>query len=280
MSPATPQPRPPTEAMPVACVADGGCSYLRALSTIERLAGFNQTASFYATDALRCQHLGCWASQGGAENAERSPHGPPPIRFDSMRPTRCAYASLSSTGVAAPIPFVRSAMVDILSDAEGNYVERRTLKLDTLPERNDSLSYLYNYWCGLRAQTECQLSNIDPVHLMRAGVIGKLHIVDVRSSDPGEFRFDLFGYAVPMGRPERPRALPVAIYADATIRDYNTVRLTGVPRLQRVRARLGGISHHYTRIILPFLDAKGGISRLLVAIRQEAGSGLELKTAN
>jgi hypothetical protein len=107
-----------------------------------------------------------------------------------------------------------------------------------------------------------------------------LHVVDVSSSDPAEFRFDLFGYAVPLGRPERPRTLPVQIYADTTIRDYNTVRLTGVPRLQRVRARLGGTGHHYTRLILPFMDPKGGVARLLVAIRQEPGSGVKIETAN
>ena len=41
---------------------------------------------------------------------------------------------------------------------------------------------------------------------------------------------------------------------------------------QRIRCRLGDTSHHYTRLILPFLDERGSVIRLLVAIRQEPGT--------
>jgi hypothetical protein len=278
MTSVTPHGRETLGPAPVACVTEGGCSYLRALSTIERLAGFDQTASSYASAASRCQRLGCWAAEG-AHDSHRHQESPScaPVAFDSHRPSPRRSAIPAHTAVVAPIPFVRSAMVDAISDRDGNYVERRTARFDTLFERGDPLTYLYEYWRGLRAETECRFSNIDTVHLMRAGIIGSMHVVDVRSADPQDFRFELTGYAVPLGPFEKPRALPYPIYADITMRDYNTARLMGTARLHRVRAHLGGTAHHYTRLILPFFDTKGSVARLLVAIRQEPGNGVKLQ---
>jgi hypothetical protein len=280
MSSVTPHSREALSASPVACVAEGGCGYLRALSTIERLAGFDQTATSYASAASRCQRFGCWAADRG-ETDHHDLECTPPVLLDAIRPVRSAHNPPPSYGgVAALIPFARSTMVDIVSDSDGNYVERRALKLDTLPGRNDPLGYLYDYWCSLRVETECRFSNIDPVHLMRAGVLGGLHVVDVSSSDPEDFRFELFGYAIPMKRPEKPRAHPIAIYADRTLYDYNTVRMTASPRLHRLHCRLHGTRHHYTRLILPFLDPQRRVERLLVAVRQEPGNGIKVEAGN
>ena len=259
---------------PVTCVADGGCSYLRALSTIEHIAGFEHTARNYAAAAARCQRNGCWAaSANGTHGAAR--HAAAPIPLNAAR--KAAIYTPALERMAQTIPFVRSRLLDVVTDSSGNYIERRPVKLDTLPGQDDPLGYLYQYWRGLRSETSCQFSNIDSVHLVRAGIIGKLHIIDVADSDPGEFRFELSGYAVPLSRYEKPRAFPIGIYADTTLRDYNTVRLTGAPALHRIRCRLGDTSHHYTRLILPFLDDGGSVTRLLVAIRQEAGNGRKVE---
>jgi hypothetical protein len=99
----------------------------------------------------------------------------------------------------------------------------------------------------------------------------------VSSGDPDDFRFDLAGYAVPMGYYEKPRAFPIKIYADATLRDYNTARLTAAPRVHRVRCRLDGINHHYTRLMLPLLNSDGRVGNLLVAIRLEPGEGIRME---
>ena len=259
---------------PVTCVADGGCSYLRALSTIEHIAGFEHTARNYAAAAARCQRNGCWAASANGTHGAAL-HAASPIPLQAERKAVVYTPALDR--MAQTIPFVRSRLLDVVSDTEGNYIERRALKLDTLPSRNDPLGYLYQYWRGLRSETGCQFSNIDTVHLVRAGIIGKLHIVDVADSDPREFRFELAGYAVPMGRYEKPGALPIRIYADATMRDYNTVRLTGVPGLHRIRCHLGDTNHHYTRLILPFLDESSRVTRLAVAIREEPGNGIRSK---
>jgi hypothetical protein len=263
----------------VTCVVDGGCSYLRALSTIEHLAGFEHTAKSYATAAERCQRKGCWAATAnGGGRGGATLHASVPIQLYGAR--KPALYTPPGERMAQTIPFERSRLVDFVSDSEGNYIERRPLKLDTLSRRNDPLGYLYQYWRGLRSETGCQFSNIDTVHLVRAGIIGKLHIIDVADSDPSEFRFELFGYAVPLGRYEKPRSHPVAIYADSVLRDYNTVRLTGVPRLQRIRGRLRDVSHHYTRLILPFLDVHGRVTHLAVAIRQEPGDATKVETGH
>jgi hypothetical protein len=254
----------------VACVAAEGCSYLRALATIEHIAGFEHAARAYATDAARCREQGCWAASTRAASAPL-PAAPTRLPAKSVLPRRA-----TGHGHGQAIPFRRESLIDAVSDAAGNCIERRPLKLETLPRGGDPLGYLHRYWLDLRAAGALHFSSIDTVHLARAGIIGKLHIVDVSSGDPGEFRFELFGYAVPVGHYETPRAHPVKIWSDGLLRDYNTVRLTARPLLQRIRSSLLGVSYHYTRLILPILDEASRVSRLLVAIRQEPGDGVNL----
>jgi len=265
----------------VACAAGDGCSYLRTLSTIERIAGFEHTARRYMAAAARCREHGCSAATLSAKSVGApSAADPVPLKAVAAAPRRAS--STRSGGASAPIPFARSSLIDILSDSEGNYIERRQLKLNTLASKSDALGSLYRYWLDLRGAGALRFSNIDTVHLARAGVIGSLHIVDVSSGDPNDFRFDLFGYAVPISRPERPCTHPVRIYADTTLRDYNTVRLTGVPRLHRIHCRLCDTMHHYTRLILPFLDERDRVARLCVAIQlgQERGNSARVETSH
>jgi hypothetical protein len=262
----------------VVCAAGDGCSYLRTLSAIERIAGFEHTARRYLAAAARCREHGCKAASATVGRAAAPVLVADPVPLKSVAASSRCPDPAQRGAAAEPIPFSRSAWVDILSDRDGNFVERRQLKPETLPAKNDGLGYLYRYWADLRAAGALCFSNIDTVHLARAGVIGSLHIVDVASGDPNDFHFDLFGYAVPLDRLERPRALPVQIYADTTLRDYNTVRLTGVPQLHRIHCRLGDTMHHYTRLILPFLDESDRVTRLCVAIRQERGNSLKVET--
>lgn len=259
----------------VACVAAEGCSYLHALSTIEHIAGFEHTARAYAAAAGRCREQGCWAAQ--KQNVEATITPPAPIPFKALhRPSRVA----ASGHQAVTVPFDRSSLIDITSDPFGNYIERRGIDLGSLPTRGDALGSLYRYWSDLRAAGAHQFSSIDTVQLARAGIIGKLHIVDVASGDPQDFRFELFGYDVSIGRYyESPRAHPVGIWVDGLVRDYNTVRLTAAPRLHRIRCLLGDTNYHYTRLILPFLGNRRRVTRLLVAIREEAGDNVKIQRA-
>jgi len=263
----------------VVCTAGDGCSYLRELSTIERIAGFEHSAQRYAAAATRCRDQGCRAGAPKASSAA-AVAAAEAVPMKTVEGARRFGGRTSMDGAGEPIPFAREAYIDILSDSEGNFVERRRLKPQSLPAKGDALGYLYRYWSELRSAGALRFSSIDTVHLARAGVIGSMHVVDVSSSDPNEFHFDLFGYAVPIGRLERLRALPVQIYADTTMRDYNTARLTGVPQLHRLHCRIAETMHHYTRLILPFLDDRDRVSRLCVAIRQEPGNSLKVETRN
>ncbi|SRR5579883_309745 len=263
---------------PVACVAKGGCSYLRALSTIEHLAGFDSTARSYAAAAARCQEEGCWAAARREEPSAQEVQIAAPVSLKTVATTHSREVSASAFGALEPIPFSRAR--DVIYDGQGNYVEKRALKFDSLPGEGDALAYLYRYWCGLHAETDCRLTNVDTVHLERAGIIGNLHIVDASSSDPGEFCYELLGYAIPVRYSGKPGAYPVTIYAESIVQDYNMARLTAAPQLHRVRSRLAGIGYHYTRLILPFFDSGGRVDRLVVAIRQERGDGLKIETGN
>lgn len=262
----------------MACTEADGCSYLRALSTIEQIAGFEHTARNYAVAASRCLEHGCRArSKPGVDVLTAAPPAPIPLRTAACRPSpRISVFERQ----AEPVPFIRSNLIDVISDRCGNYVERRALKLGNLPASGDPLGGLYRYWSDLRAAGACQFSSIDTVPLTRSGILGKLHVVDVSTGDPDEFRYELFGYDIPIGYYESPRAYPVAIMADSVLRDYNTVRVTAAPRLHRIRCRVGGTSHHYTRLILPFLDKRTRVARLLVAIREEAGNGVAVESGN
>jgi hypothetical protein len=252
------------------------CRYLDTVSTLERLTGFDRRAAFFSIAANECPRRKCrFEPLCRALDAERPPRNPTANFLTAVAFPPPSAGHRPAWGGAEPVAFARATAIEMIDDGLGNRVERRTLKLDVLKAAS-SLNYLFGYWRWLRRATACRLADMDVLQIMRARIIGRLHIVDVRSSDPGDFRYDLAGGVVPFKVPSRPSALPVAIYADATVRDYNTVRFTGVPRVQRIRAHLEGVCCHYTRLILPFLGETRRVSHLVVAIEQEPGDGMRL----
>jgi hypothetical protein len=258
------------------CTADGGCRYLRSLALFERLAGFDLTARAFDSIAAQCDHEGC-REPSPPDNPAASTASVAPIFLSlntaSERQTTTACQHVS--GSPEPIPFLRAARLDTTKDESGNWIEHRPLDVTTLtPE--DPLGYLYRYWRGLSASTSCTLANVDVLHLMRARIIGKMHIVNVESADPAQFSYELFGYHVPIEAPGKPSAISIAIWRDKILRDYNMARLTAVPDLQRIRAHLQGRNHHYTRLILPFFNRQRRVSHLAIAIRREIGDGRAL----
>jgi hypothetical protein len=260
-----------------ACDVDGSCGYLRDLSGLERLIGCDPTAKFYERVADRCRQGGCWAlllhlREVAMPPAARRPRFP----LQATRPAPKAKVAKAKGRAAEVIPLVRSDVADVVTDREGNFVERRGLKVGGL-DPTEPLGYTYDYWRWLRSMTQCQLSNIDTAHLMRAGIVGALHVINVEGSDPDDFRFELTGFRVPLERHEKPRQFGYAVYADSVLRDYNTVRLTAAPRLQHVRTQLGSAYYNYTRLILPLFDKRHRVSRLLVGVELEPGNGTMVK---
>jgi len=259
------------------CTADGGCSYLQTLSALEHLAGFGDTARLFEDLASVCRQRGCWAGDVGdacstTQGATASPSNANVAAFRY----RSAGRAKPPKGTKGAIPFARSSLVERRSDDDGNWLEQRHVDFAALAP-TDPLSHLYTYWRTLRDTTPCRFTDIDPGYLVRAGVIGKLHVVDVRSDDPADFRYEVFAYAVPLRACHSPSDIPFAIYSQSALRDYNTVRFTAVPRLQRIRAQTSEARYHYTRLILPFLDDRQRVSHLAVAIRREAGDGIPME---
>jgi hypothetical protein len=247
------------------------------LSRLERLIGCDPTATFYEQIAGRCSQGGCWAlllhlREIAMPPAARRPRFP----LKATRPAPKAKLSKAKARAAEVIPLVRSDVADVGTDGEGNFVERRGLKVGSL-DPIEPLGYTYDYWRWLRSMTACQLSNIDTAHLMRAGIIGALHVINVESSDPDDFRFELTGFRVPLERHEKPRQFGYAVYADSVLQDYNTARLTAAPRLQHVRTQLGSTYYNYTRLILPLFDKRRRVSRLLVGVEIDPGNGAIVK---
>lgn len=254
--------------------AGNTCRYVTAVSTLERLAGFEKSAGFFAAVARRCAEAGCWAKEEQVR-PPKSPNPPTVISFQTKltRSVPAARAGQDGWTGAQAIPLSRSKAIDIISDGAGNRVERRMLGFDSL-ERQEPLGYLYEYWLWLRNSTSCRFSDLDTAHVMRSGIIGSLHIADVAGADPRDFRYELFGYAIPHAPCDGPSSAPVTIYGEQLIRDYTTVRVTAAPRLQRVRGQIGGMTCHYTRLILPFMDEHRRVSRLAIAVQREVGDGV------
>jgi hypothetical protein len=257
------------------CTVDGGCRYLRSLAVFERLAGFDLTASAFDSIAAQCDAEGCWHISAPTAAASAASVAPMFVSLNTAPRPRALAACQRVAATDEPIPFSRAARLDTSKDASGNWVEHRRVDVTTLaPE--DPIGYLYRYWRDLSASGSCTLANVDIIHLIRARIIGKLHIVNVDSSDPAQFSYELFGYRVPIEAPGKPAAIPVAIWREKILRDYSTARMTGVADLQRIRAHLQGRNRHYTRLILPFFNRQRRVSHLAIAIRQEVGDGLAL----
>jgi hypothetical protein len=258
------------------CNADGGCNYLRSLALFEGLAGFDLTARAFEAIAARCDQGGCWRRPiETAYVASAESVAPAVLSLKTRSRPRMRTECERVAAREDPIPFSRTARFDIIKDGSGNSVEHRRLQTATL-DPADSLGYLYGYWRGLTATTPCALSNIDALHLIRARIIGKLHIVNVDNPDPAQFSYELFGYGVPIEVLAKPAAISVAIWREKILRDYNTARLSGRPFVERIRAHLQGSNYHYTRLILPFFDRRQRVSHLAIAIRREVGDGRTL----
>ncbi len=246
------------------------CRYYAALATIERLAGYPQTALRFDIAAALCVRQGC-GGECAVEDGDYAQRAE--VTELASRGRSRLQATAAAPAASAPAVLTRSRFINIARDAEGNYIERRDLDFAALETRR-SLGDLHRYWLSLRRETACRVADIDTVHLVRAGIIGRLHIVDVASSDPRDFRYKLFGHAVPAPPSAAPRSLFMPLWAEAVLADYNTARLTGAPRLQRIRARSAGIAYHYTRLILPFFDAGRRTSHLAIATASERGDGV------
>jgi len=166
------------------------CRVLETVSKLERLTGFDLTADVFATAARECERPACrFERLCRAIVARQEPYHPAsdPVTAVAFSPPPGGHRP--AWGGAEPVTFTRSAAIDVIADDQGNRVERRALKLGVLKGTSSSLDHFFQYWQWLRGATACRLADLDVTQVMRAGIIGRLHVVDVSSSDPGDFRF-------------------------------------------------------------------------------------------
>jgi hypothetical protein len=122
---------------------DGSCRYLRDLSALELLVGCDRTAKFYEQVAERCPHGGCWALLFHLKEIT-APQARRRFRFPLKATRPIPKAKLKAKPDADVIPLVRSDVADVATDSEGNFVERRGLKIATL-DPAEPLGYMYDY---------------------------------------------------------------------------------------------------------------------------------------
>lgn len=167
----------------------------------------------------------------------------------------------------------------IQTGRDPDYIVRRPMPLGARDAASELVA-LYRWWQEKRLSRKRMpmQEDVDPRVVQELGLGGLMHVVDASAADPLNYQYRLWGNRVRQSSARdftgcRLRDLPGTEYRNTTTEDYLTVSMTGVPRLQRVDARIDEIRRVYQRLVVPFSECDGKPSRLLVAIRYES-SGL------
>lgn len=135
--------------------------------------------------------------------------------------------------------------------------------------RNSRLYALYRYWKAvhdrLGATPEAQ---IDPIDVAAFGLVGNVHQIDLRPSDPTEFRFDLYGIGVPMGGDftgERVVSVPTGAISRSIAEEYREIGAAGIAHFSRCERVYNGSRLTYERLCLPLGEPDRPASGLFVA---------------
>lgn len=167
---------------------------------------------------------------------------------------------------------------DVEQFADGEDWLLRTLLpmelLATAPSLN--LASLADYWnekrlgCGYLPGR----SFVDPVNFARLRVIGRVHVIDVSDDDPMNFRFKLHGTTITEFRGHdftgsRLGELANPMHGRGLATDYFTVKMTGLPRYQRIEASYDYSRRDYYRLILPISTTGRKVDTLVVGVSPE-----------
>ena len=159
-----------------------------------------------------------------------------------------------------------------VGSSAGTYsIKRRPIPVGAAEARAD-LVRLYRWWmdrCAPDGRAPVH-RHIDPGLVKRLGLAGKIHIVDVATDDPANYRFRVFAKRVTLfgGRDfagSRVGDLGEE-YRNAVTEDYLIAAASEVPRLHDVDARWGSNHRSYQRLIVPFASVRGKADCLLVAV--------------
>ena len=246
------------------------CHDLLSLAAFEVHAGYVGTAQAYMDAVQRCRQTGCCAAPNvcGSKREPDAGKSAAIIRFPNAARADGAGDGVPSAG-ATLTPLARPVRQ---TDASGNQVERRSLSPAMLRLRGGSLAELLAYWQQLRVLGSGTLADLDSIRLLKMGLLGWLHLVDVAAPDPDKFWLPICGWRVPIPYLDRSRngvrfdEYPVRLLARAVTRDYLEVRTSGMPIYQHFRSRISGRAYNYLRLILPMSTDGTRTDRLLVAM--------------
>lgn len=116
------------------------------------------------------------------------------------------------------------------------------------------------------------VEEVDSNLLIRLGILGSTHMLDVRSEDPSSFRFLQYGNRISIhdGREYSGRTLRDAEWPAVRLlaeRDYAYAKKNGAATLSQVELLWNERQFVYRRFIVPLAGDRGEITHLLVATR-------------
>lgn len=113
---------------------------------------------------------------------------------------------------------------------------------------------------------------VDAMLLIRLGILGSTHMVDVASEDPSSYRFVQYGNRISIhdGKEYSGRSLRDAEWDAVRLlaeRDYAYAKKNGAATLAQVELLWNERQIVYRRLIVPLAGDRGEVSHLLVATR-------------
>ena len=153
--------------------------------------------------------------------------------------------------------------------------ERIQWPLDKLMEREvdartgapSTVRRLYDYWCEKRVRSLPSAASFDPKGAMTPDEFRFVAWADVRANDPLDFLLHhhpglLFGdYSG-----KRLRDYHNTNHGRNCALEYLTCKVVKQPVYYEIKQTIGEASRHYTRLLLPVLDADRGIGRLYYGV--------------
>lgn len=117
-----------------------------------------------------------------------------------------------------------------------------------------------------------KVEDIDSNLLIRLGILGSTHMLDVSSEDPSSYRFMQYGNRISIhdGREYSGRTLRDAEWSAVRYlaeRDYANAKKNGAATLSQVELLWHERQFVYRRFIVPLAGDRGEVTHLLVATR-------------
>ncbi len=136
-----------------------------------------------------------------------------------------------------------------------------------------NLRWLYDRWQAIYlGRDHVGIEDIDPLELSERGLMGYVHLVDVRPDRPDGFVFEAYGRAVPLGGGRdftgRPVVShPLARFGEEFAREYWEIKHLGVPAFSDCVRVFDSSRLDYQRLVLPLSRRDAPVDRLLVAVQ-------------